>query len=134
MLNRLKILSTSKLTSSTAFGFLSLRDFTIEYIAFKECLVVFNQTIFKQRFLRFRPLIILGNIRNCNNLLHFFFWNRVTFICIIQLKSPWKYKRQIMINLTETNWCFFSFTHNLVFLRGYLGRLSKWFSKILQML
>ena len=50
MLNRLKILSTSKLTSSTAFGFLSLRDFTIEYIAFKECFAVFNRMIFNLKF------------------------------------------------------------------------------------
>ena len=105
MLNRLKILSTSKLTSSTAFGFLSLRDFTIEYIAFMGCIEVFNHVFFELKVSRFSLKASdsnLGEHPNCNDLLHFIFWNWVTFICIIQLKRPWKYKRQIMIDLPGT--------------------------------
>ena len=100
MLNLLKILSTSKLTSSTAFGFLSLRDFTIEYIAFTGCFAVFNHLNLSWSIHDSVPNLV--DIPNCNDLLHFIFWNWVTFICIIQLKRPLKYKRQIMIDLPGT--------------------------------
>ena len=81
MLNRLKIRSTSKSTSCIAFGFRSRRDLTIEYIAFRGFKIILTKDLCGLCVDVFR-------IPYCDNFMHFVFGNRVTFIGIVQLKSP----------------------------------------------